>query len=190
MMIDWSRHPKIQRAADGLWAGDLIAYPTEAVWGLGCAPHDEHAVAKLLLMKNRDIEKGLILVAASIEQLGTLVSDLSEAQQQTLAATWPGPVTWLIPNDGSVPDWITGDHTSVAVRVSAHPLVRGLCEAFGGPIVSTSANPQGKPPALTKLKVKQYFRQHDLTILPGSLGKQAKPSEIRDLQSGHVLRAG
>ncbi len=189
-MIDWSRHPKIQRAADGLWAGDLIAYPTEAVWGLGCAPHDEDAVAKLLLLKNRDIEKGLILVAASMEQLGDLISDLPQAQQQQLASTWPGPVTWLIPNNGSVPDWITGKHSTVAVRVSAHPLVSGLCKAFGGPVVSTSANPQGKSPALNRLKVKRYFRHHDLTVLPGSLGKHSKPSEIRDLQSGNVLRAG
>lgn len=188
--MDWSRHPKIQRAADAMWAGEVIAYPTEGVWGLGCAPHDEHAVCRLLAIKRRAMDKGLILVAANVAQLGDLYRDLSDAQKAMLNETWPGPVTWLIPNNGSVPEWITGDHPSVAVRVSAHPLVSGLCKAFGGPVVSTSANPQGLPPAMNRLKVKSYFRPHELTILPGSLGKQTKPSEIRDLQTGRIIRAG
>lgn len=189
-MIDWSRHPKVIQASDRLWAGDVIAYPTEAVWGLGCAPHNECAVDTLLALKHRPVEKGLILVAATMAQLGSLITDLPAEQQRTLAASWPGPVTWLVPNNGSVPQWITGQHHTVAVRVSAHPLVQGLCKAFGGPVVSTSANPQGKPPALNRLTVQRYFRNKGVVTLPGTLGQQAKPSEIRDLSSGNILRAG
>ncbi len=188
--MDWSRHPKIQRAADLMWSGEVIAYPTEAVWGLGCAPFDEQAVLKLLALKRRDYDKGLILVAADMRQFGAYLKPLTDAQRQTLAATWPGPNTWIVPDiDNLIPEWVKGRFDSVALRVSAHPLVAGLCRAFGGPIVSTSANPQGKAPALHQWQVKRYFGDSLGMITPGQVGAEAKPTQIRDLQSGRVVRA-
>ncbi len=188
-MIDWSLHPKIQRAAESLWQGGVIAYPTEAVWGLGCAPDNEHAVLKLLTLKNRQQEKGLILVAADIEQFQPYLHGLSAAQQKTLVDSWPGPNTWLVPDNGMAPDYIRGRFDSVALRVSAHPVVAGLCRAFGGPIVSTSANPQGMQPARQAFQVQRYFKGQLDDVTPGCVGKSVKPTQIRDLVSGDVLRA-
>jgi len=169
--------------------GGVIAYPTEAVWGLGCDPDDELAVHRLLAFKGRPVDKGLILVAANIDQFSPYLTQISAAEREQLEATWPGGVTWLVP-DQAAPAWIRGQFDSVALRVSSHPLVAGLCEAFGGPVVSTSANPQGRPPALTGLDVRRYFGDQLDGIAPGVVGKQRKPSEIRDLRTGRIVRAG
>jgi L-threonylcarbamoyladenylate synthase len=188
-MMDWSQHPKIQRAAESLMQGGVIAYPTEAVWGLGAAPDNEHAVLKILALKNRAEEKGLILVAADIEQFEPYLQGLSAEQRQPLTETWPGPNTWLVPHNGTAPDYIRGRFNSVALRVSAHPVVAGLCRAFGGPIVSTSANPQGMQPARQAFQVQRYFRGQLDDVAPGCVGKSANPTQIRDLLTGEILRA-
>ncbi len=189
-MLDWSGHLKIRRAAALLASGGVIAYPTEAVWGLGCAPGNKVAVDRLLALKQRDVGKGMILVAANVDQLSPYLQGLSAAQRKTLEKSWPGPVTWLVPDNGSAPPWIRGNHDSLALRVSNHPVVIGLCRAFNGAIVSTSANPQGRPPARSALRVRHYFHDQLDFITPGSVGKGARPSEIRDLITGAVKRPG
>lgn len=188
--MDWSRHPKIRRIAQLLARGEVIAYPTEAVWGLGCDPHKLEAVEEVLRLKKRPVGKGLILVAASIEQFAPYLSDVSPQQQRQLESSWPGPVTWLVPDNGSVPPWIRGDHRSVALRVSDHPVVAGLCRAFGGPIVSTSANRAGRPEARDATTVRRQFGAELAALAPGRVGQSAKPTEIRDLSTGAVLRKG
>jgi len=180
---------RIKQAVRCLAAGGIVAYPTEAVWGLGCDPMNCEATLRLLQIKARPVHKGMILVAASIQQLGALYDDLDTQQRKQLAQSWPGPFTWLIPDPlGRIPWWIRGDHDTVAVRVSAHPVVVRLCQAFGGPLVSTSANRAGQPPARSRLQVMTRLRQAPDLIVPGALGGDARPSTIRDLRSGKILR--
>ena len=167
--------------------GGVIAYPTEAVWGLGCDPWNEMAVDRLLALKDRPVHKGLILVADNIRQFDFLLDDLPERWVDRLASTWPGPNTWLVPHQGLLPEWISGQHDTVALRVSDHPLVRDLC-ALTGPLVSTSANPAGRPSARSRLRVEQYFHQQLDGVLGGALGGRRNPSLIRDLRSGDVVR--
>ena len=133
------------------------------------------------------MEKGLILVAADIEQFDFLLDGLPEAWLERLAASWPGPNTWLVPHQGLLPEWITGGSDKVALRVSDHPLVRALC-AEVGPLVSTSANPSGRPAARSRLRVEQYFHGQLDGVLNGQLGGRRNPSLIRDLVSGAVIR--
>lgn len=180
----------IDRAVRALRTGGVIAYATEAVWGLGCDPFNEEATLRLLALKQRDWRKGMILVAADRPQLAPFLTGLTAAQHETLAASWPGPNTWLVPNNGVAPPWVTGGRDTLAVRVSAHPQVAALCRAFGGPLVSTSANPAGCPPARTALAVRRYFRQQLDDILPGQVGGAGKPTTIRHLLSGAVVRPG
>jgi len=180
----------IADAVTVLKQGGVIAYPTEAVWGLGCDPHNERAVQKLLQLKNRPVEKGLIQVAASMTQLDTLLSHLGKNHIDTLSHSWPGPNTWLIPDPQEwSPAWVRGRFDSVAVRVSDHPLVRQLSQAFGGPLVSTSANPAGAEPALTAQQVHAYFDATLDGILLGDVGHLTTPTQIRDLISGEIIRA-
>ena len=179
---------EIQQVAQKIRRGAVIAYPTEAVWGLGCDPFNATAVARLLALKERPEHKGLILVAADIEQFAWLLEGLTDSEMAQLAASWPGPNTWLVPHQGRVPEWVSGAHDSVAIRVSAHPLVAQLC-ALTGPLVSTSANPSGRLPAQSRLRIEQYFHGQLDAVLSGELGQQHKPSSIRDLRTGQVLRS-
>lgn len=186
----------LSRAASIIHAGGVIAYPTEAVWGLGCDPFNEQACFRLLQIKQRPVEKGMILVASSTEQLGFLLDMLNTREQQKLNRAWKdqaqsGPVTFLVPDLASkVPLWIKGEHTAVAVRVSGHPVVQALCEHVGGPVVSTSANLAGRPAVKTRVQLEKQLGHKLDFILPGSLGGAAKPSQIIDLVSGRVMRAG
>jgi L-threonylcarbamoyladenylate synthase len=180
----------IQNAVRQLHNGGVIAYPTEGVWGLGCDPFDEAAVLRILQLKRRPVEKGLILVAASVDQVAALVESLSADERATVLATWPGPTTWLLPDpDQRVPAWIKGKFATVAVRVSAHPGVIRLCRAFGGPLVSTSANPADAQPATNRVRVLTWFGKELDYVVPGRLGGQHGPSTIRDLHSTAPVRA-
>ncbi|WP_022955189.1 L-threonylcarbamoyladenylate synthase [Perlucidibaca piscinae] len=170
--------------------GGVIAYPTESVWGLGCDPWQEAAVERIWDIKRRDPAKGLILIASRWQQVAPWLHDLTDDEIAALQATWPGPVTWLIPVPDDFPRWLRGRHETVAFRVSAHPLVRDLCDAFGGPLVSTSANRAGKPAARRRFEVRQRLGSELDYILPGDVGGLARPTEIRDLKTRRVIRAG
>lgn len=180
----------LQHAAVTLRDGGVIAYPTESVWGLGCDPWRPEAVARIWDIKRRDPGKGLILIAAEWAQIAPWLNDLDAGEQALLRASWPGPVTWLVPVPSDFPTWLRGRHDSVALRVSAHPGVQALCRAFGGALVSTSANRAGKPAARTALDVRQRLGGELDYILPGATGGLARPTEIRDLRSRRVVRAG
>ncbi|MDO6672323.1 MULTISPECIES: L-threonylcarbamoyladenylate synthase [Cobetia] len=184
-----------QRALDGAAAclrnGGIVAYPTEAVWGLGCDPDDGEALARLIKLKSRDAAKGLILIAGDIAQLEPWLAGVTVEQREQLLASWPGPYTWLVPDNGRAHPLLRGEHVSLAVRVTDHPLVQALCAAFGGPLVSTSANRAGESPAMTADEVRDAFGAalvNDV-ILEGPLGGNPRPSTIRDLATGKVLRA-
>ena len=179
---------QLQQAVHHLAAGELIAYPTEAVYGLGCDPFQVESVVHLLECKQRPIHKGLILIAASRDQLAPLLKPLTATQEKRLRQTWPGPVTWTLPCDPAVPYWLRGDHDSLAVRVTAHPAARALCLAWGGPLVSTSANRSGGRPARTALRVRRQWGNELAYIVPGSLGRLAQPTQIRDGRNGMILR--
>lgn len=178
----------LRDAAAALKQGGVIACPTEAVWGLSCDPHNRDAVERLLELKQRPVEKGLILVAANEDQLESLLAGLPAGQREALAETWPGPSTWLVPHHGRIPDWVSGQFETVAVRVSQHPVVRDLCLAWGGPLVSTSANPGGAEPARSEQEVRDYFGDTLDAIVPGALGDSGRPTTIRDLATGRVIR--
>ncbi|MFE8070430.1 Sua5/YciO/YrdC/YwlC family protein [Marinobacteraceae bacterium S3BR75-40.1] len=169
--------------------GGVVAYPTEGVWGLGCDPGNPEAVARLLALKKRPLRKGLILVAANTGQIAPLLDNLTPEQRQQLDQLWPGFVTCLLPDPkGWTPHWIRGDHHTVAVRVSAHPPVVALCEAFGGPLVSTSCNPSDRPPARSASEVRRYFGNRIDNMFPETLGGEPGPSPILDLGNDTWVR--
>jgi L-threonylcarbamoyladenylate synthase len=180
----------VRQGAQCLIEGGVIAYPTEAVYGLGCDPDDESAVRRILRLKNRPESAGLILIADRLERFAAYIGAVSAEQKQQALAAWPGPVTWLFPRSRTVPDWLAGAHPTIALRITAHPVCRALCEAFGGPIVSTSANPIQEQPARSAEQVDAYFGPELCGIVEGELGAETRPSEIRDLATGRVIRGG
>lgn len=177
----------IHHAIKSLEAGDVIAYPTESCFGLGCDPSNPKAIEKILHLKERPANKGLILIAATIEQAEVYV-DLGESVlKERILDSWPGPNTWLLPSQDHVLSVLRGDYPLLAIRVTAHPVAKALCEAFGGAIVSTSANLAGEQAFTDKESVEEAFGEQ-LRVVSGYIGKDSKPSTIRDGLTGEILR--
>lgn len=169
--------------------GRLLVYPTEAVMGIGCDPDNESAVQQLLKLKQRPQEKGVILIADNYSRLLPYVDDKAIAQDRRYAifSSWPGAITWLLPKSATAPDWITGGQPNIAVRVTAHPVVKDLCERIGKPLVSTSANPSGQTPARNTQQAQHYFADA-VDYVAGEVGGLSRPSSIRDGNSGKIIR--
>ncbi len=181
-------HWQLHAAAHWIRAGGVIAYPTEAVFGLGCDPADWNAVERLLALKNRSWRKGLILIASERRQLEPWLEKIREGWSRQLDNSWPGPTTWLLPAARDCPNWLRGEHDTLAVRVTTHPVVRRLCDILDGAIVSTSANTSGQRPARSMLDIRLRFGTRIDFVLPGSLGGQKHATQIRDMASGQIIR--
>lgn len=178
----------LRRAARIVRGGGVIAYPTEAVFGLGCIPRQRAAVMRVLAIKRRSWRKGLILIGSSLSQLEPYVVLPPEPLRSEVLASWPGPHTWVLAARANAPRWITGGRSSVAVRVTAHPLAAALCLAVGEAIVSTSANVSRRPPHRRLLRLRSDLGRRVDYVLAGPLGGLAEPTRIRDGRSGGVLR--
>lgn len=180
----------LERAVRVLRAGGIVAYPTEAVYGLGCDPRNRRAVERLLALKRRPRDLGLILIAAGPRQLEPFIRWPDAATRDRVLATWPGPVTWVLPARFGVPQWLRGRHAGLAVRVTGHPPAAQLCRRFAGALVSTSANVHGRQPVRRAADLPRALRAGIDYVLEGSTGGRARCSEIRDALSGRVLRPG
>jgi L-threonylcarbamoyladenylate synthase len=180
---------QLRYAASIIHRGGVIAYPTEAVYGLGCNPLNADAVQKILHLKQRDWRKGLILIASDMSQLTPYVQPLSPDLKAKVEATWPGPVTWLLPARLEVPKWIKGLHQTIAVRVTAHQQTAQLCRTAKMAIISTSANVADKPPAKNPLKLLTELGEGIDYILHGELGGSDKPSQIKDGMTDQIIRS-
>lgn len=180
----------LSEAVATLRAGGVIAQATEGVWGLACDPDNMHAVARLLTLKGRDVGRGLILLGQQPQMFAEELASLSAAERAQALAEWPGASTFVVPNCATVPwsHWITGDHDGVAVRVPGHEQARMVCRAFGGPLVSTSANPSGRKAPISMLKVRAYFGSEVDFYLPGEVITPGVPSRIYDFSTGTSLR--
>ncbi|TDQ56640.1 L-threonylcarbamoyladenylate synthase [Mesocricetibacter intestinalis] len=181
----------INQLVELLHQGRVIAYPTEAVFGLGCDPNNQSAVEKLLVLKQRAPQKGLILVAPDIRFLRPFIDErpLQEIHWQRLQQEYAHPTTWVMPAKTSTPKLLTGSFDTIAVRLCTHPAVRLLCESSGTALTSTSANLSGRPPCKSAAEVYRQFGPN-FPVLDMPLGTADKPSEIRDIFSCKVFRQG
>ena len=171
--------------------GGVVAYPTEAVYGLGCDPQNRVACERLFAIKRRPPSQGVLLIGAELAQLERYI-DLSAVPAPAMAraaATWPGPHTWIFPRAPDAPAWLAREQAGIAVRVTAHASAAGLCRAFGGALVSTSANRHGEPPARTSADVAAEFGGEVDAILNGDVGGLERPTPIRDAISGVIVRS-
>ena len=168
--------------------GKVIAYATEAIYGLGCDPDSQIAVERLLKLKQRSVEKGLIIVAGELIQLSEWIDiGAIKIAYPYVLDSWPGHNTWLLPCKPKTPRWLTGQFDTLAVRISAHPNIKKLCAAFGKGLVSTSANPTGVKPACSADQVYKYFPH--LHILEGVVNELIQPSTIYDAKTQKIMRS-
>ena len=183
MATNW----RIRQAVTVLNKGGVIAYPTEAVYGLGCDPWNEDAIMRLLVIKQRPWYKGLIIIAADFNQLQPFIEPVSPAVLSRLESSWPGPTTWLLPVRPDVPEILYGEHNTIAVRVTAHKQAAELCRAADSALVSTSANVMGLHPAHTIHHVRWKIPDIDY-VLPGQCSGSENPTTIRNAQTGEKIR--
>lgn len=168
--------------------GGVIAYPTEAVYGLGCDPTNQQAVERILQLKQRPEAKGFILIASCWEQVADWLLPIAPERLAEIRKTWPGPYTWVFPTKPQTPTWLKGEHDSLAVRITAHPIAAELCEILGHALVSTSANIHQQPAARTANEIQQYFPSGIDLIIDEPVGTLDKPTTIKDALTGKVLR--
>ncbi|MEF8792344.1 L-threonylcarbamoyladenylate synthase [Thiohalorhabdus sp.] len=178
----------IDEAGDQLRQGAVLAYPTESCFGLGCDPANDEALERVLMAKERAEAKGLILIGGAWEHLRPYTGELSEAARARLAVLWPGPVTFLVPPSERVPARVQGAHPKVALRLTAHPHAARLCHAFGGALVSTSANREGCPAPRTAEEVAAELGNRIDGCVNGRVGMRVRPSAIVDAETGHRFR--
>ncbi len=177
---------QVDVALECLQQGGIIAYPTEAVYGLGCDPFNRESVERLCALKQRATSKGLILLISDWSQLTPLIAPVSDAMLDSVRKTWPGPVTWIFPKSAVIPGWLSGDHDGIAIRMSAHPIAHDICQ--NGPVVSTSANISGQDPAVDLAGLRLQFPDGIDAVLSGDLGGLSQPSQIYDVRTGARLR--
>lgn len=176
----------IDKACALVQAGEVIAYPTEAVYGFGCDPFNKEAVDKLIRIKKRSVFKGFIILISSYEQLFQLIKPLNEDLLQKVKLSWPGHITWVFPKGNGVPDWLSPDGKTIAIRMSGHPVCRKLC--INSPLISTSAN-ISKKTAITNFQDLLVPELIDVAaVVQGDLGKESKPSIICDVITNKILR--
>ncbi|WP_315042342.1 L-threonylcarbamoyladenylate synthase [Faucicola mancuniensis] len=196
----------LKHAQQWLTDGNLLAYPTEAVWGIGCDPFNEQAVLKLLEIKNRPLEKGLIVLTANHLLINDFLQNLPFDKQQQILQSWQNfsnttkqkqATTWLfsIPSNLStnIPYFVTGGRTSLAIRIIEQQAIADLCQSLVSPhnpygfLVSTSCNPSGKPPATTLEQAQSYFGDTIGYFNAPTLGF-TEPSQIKDALTGEIVR--
>jgi L-threonylcarbamoyladenylate synthase len=177
----------IRHASHQIHHGGVIAYPTETVYGLGCDPMNSEAIQYLNTLKSRDNNKGLILIASNLDQLENFI-DVPDIKDQKKITQTDKPTSWIVPAKNNTPDWLTGNTRTLAIRISKHLIVTKLCNQLGTPLVSTSANPYGKKPALNSLQLHKYFHNKVDTILISHNNQCGQPSTLRWLHNDKIAR--
>ncbi|MBF0587646.1 MAG: threonylcarbamoyl-AMP synthase [Magnetococcales bacterium] len=158
----------LQAALQALRRGEVIAYPTETVYGLGVDPWNPEALARLFQLKGRAPDKGLILLIDGTDQLAHLAKPWSPLAQRLIDRFWPGPLTLVLPARPELPLQVTGPPhhgiSHVAVRHSPSPTISALLKGWGKPLVSTSANPSGAPVYANAAAIAQAW-SHELSVI-------------------------
>jgi len=178
----------LNRLGHAISAGAVIGYPTDTIWGLGCDPLNFASVARILQIKNRNPDKGLILLSTQLEYCAPYI-ELDSAQRESLLAPCARPTTWLVKASEDCPWWIRGVHSSVAIRLCDHPLLQVLCDQLKSPLVSTSANRAGRSTVRNALQLRFQFDGELDYIVTGFSTGSGRPSEIKSLASGTTLRS-
>ena len=181
-------HPDLQAAVDILRCGGIVAYPTESVYGLGCDPKNESALQNLIALKHRDGSKGMIIIASNYAQIARFIAPHGNRLKRLLCASSPTPATWVVDAAEGLSPLLTGGRTTLAVRITDHPVAASLCRLFGGPITSTSANVSRRPPARSAVDVRAQFPRGIDWLVEGTIGELDQPTQIIDARTGAILR--
>ena len=179
----------LNRYARAIARGAVFAYPTDTIWGFGCHPLIAASVARILAIKRRPVAKGLILLSSRLAYVEPYLA-VDAASRDALARPAAQPTTYLLPASPDCPVWLTGAHSTLAVRVTDHPLIERLCDAIEAPLVSTSANRAGGPTVRNALQARRRFGAELDFVVAGYAAGSGRPSRIKSLADGAIIRGG
>ncbi len=177
----------LRQARELLEAGEVIAIPTETVYGLAANALDPRAVARIFQLKNRPLSDPLIVHLASMERVSPLVTSIPLWAEKLMTLFWPGPLTIILPKSAQVPDVVTGGLPSVALRCPQHPLAQSLLERLSFPLAAPSANPFGRVSPTTPAHVLEYFGGQIPFILDGGTCQTGIESTIIGEENGRLV---
>lgn len=183
----------VQEAVRALQDGEVVAFPTDTLYGLGVDPFNERAVEKVYAIKERPRDQALILMGKGPEVLTGYAAIWPIAAQRLADAFWPGGVTLILPRHPKVPDWVVSNRPTVGLRVPSNPVAIALLEAWGGVLATTSANKSGEPAGATGRQVAEQLGGTELSVLlDGGPTAHEEPSTLIDLSTEQpvVLREG
>ena len=178
----------LNRLTQAIAAGAVIGYPTDTIWGFGCDPLNPSSVGRLLQIKHRDVDKGLILLTSDLAYCDPFIR-LEPDQRPALQTPAAVPTTWLVEASERCPVWIRGNHPTVALRITRHPLLRFICAQLQLPLVSTSANRTGKSTVRNALQMRRQFGAELDYIVTGFNTGGGRASAIKSLASGNLVRS-
>ena len=180
---------QINRLGKAVLQGAVFAYPTDTIWGFGCHPLNPDSVTRILDIKQRPIDKGLILLTSRLSYLKLYFkTGLSSQEFRHLQQITDPPTTWLVEANNDCPYWLCGQFPTIAVRLTDHPFVQQLCDAIKAPLVSTSANRSGKPAVRNAIQARRQFGTELDFIVDGFNTGRNRASKIKFLESGNSVR--
>ncbi|BGI51553.1 MAG: L-threonylcarbamoyladenylate synthase type 1 TsaC [Buchnera aphidicola (Ceratovacuna japonica)] len=179
----------INKCVINLKNGKLIIYPTESVFGLGCDPDNDKAIINLLKIKNRSVDKGLIIISSDYKYIKKYISikNVPKKNIRKFYKLWPGNFTLLHPAKKNVSLYIRGNSKFVAVRITKNKFVKSLCKNFGKAIISTSANLSGFKPCRNIKEILCQFGKK-ICIMNGYVNLKKSPSTIINIINGEYIR--
>lgn len=185
-------HPQIQEAARWILADEIVAFPTETVYGLGANALSDKAAQKIFKAKGRPADNPLIVHIAHVEQLHGIVDNIPDIAQELMQAFWPGPLTLVLPKGKLVANTVTGGLNTVAVRMPDHPLALALIEACDRPLAAPSANRSGKPSPTQADHVLHDLKGRIVGVLDGGETGVGVESTVVDMtgEKPMILRPG
>ena len=180
----------IDLAIEQLKKGELVAFPTETVYGLGAPIFNEKAIAQIFKAKGRPADNPLIAHISSLDQLNQIAVDIPDDFYTLATSFFPGPLTVILKRHRDVPRMASGGLDTIAVRMPDHPIARQLIEGVGEPLVAPSANLSGKPSSTTALHVLTDFAQVSGFVVDGGSTELGIESSVVNLVTKTMLRPG
>jgi L-threonylcarbamoyladenylate synthase len=182
----------VEQAASLLKSGEIVALPTETVYGLAANALDANAVARIYEVKGRPAHNPIIVHVSSRDMAAQCVHEWPELAERLALAFWPGPLTLVIPRSGQVPDIVTAGGSTVGVRWPNHPFIQAVIAACGFPLAAPSANPSNEISPTNAQHVAQKLGSKIPLIVDGGQSQVGIESTVLDLSSGppRILRPG
>ena len=189
------KHPlpeAIEKAVSYLKEGQVVAYPTETIYGLGADVQDKKAVKRIYDLKARDYGLPISILVSNLSMLREVVSEVPDRALVLMRKFWPGALTILFPASSIIPKGLVTNTGKVGIRISSHPVASALVEAFGRPMTTTSANLSGFPPSLAVKHVQKYFGDKLLCIIDGGEVEPSRGSTVVDIgeDTMRIIRDG